>query len=72
MPLVFGVAPLINTFITVTEEGTASNLSALFFASLALAIVGAVSVLIFAPKSHPPAPAGKPSEGAEKEKVAAH
>ena len=72
MPLVFGVAPLINTFITVTEEKTASNLTPLFFASLLLAIAGAVTVLVFAPKGHPPAPGGKSGAGAPKEKAAAH
>lgn len=72
MPLVFGVAPLINTFITVTEEKTASNLTPLFFASLLLAIAGAVTVLVFAPKGHPPAPGGKSGADATKEKAAAH
>jgi hypothetical protein len=40
----------------VLEKGTASDLSIWFFVSLALAIGGAVSVLIFAPKApHKPA-----------------
>jgi gas vesicle protein len=72
MPLVFGIAPLINTFITVAEEGTAAHLDPLFFASLMLAIAGAVTVLIFAPKGHGPAPAGNAAGGASKEKAAAH
>jgi hypothetical protein len=61
MPLVFGCAPLINTAITVAEEGTMSNLTLPFFGSLVLAIIGAVTVLMFAPKGHPPAkgPEGK-------------
>ncbi len=71
MPLVFGFAPLINTFITVAEEGTSTNLSPLFFGSLLLAIAGAVTVLLFAPKSHPPAGGAKSSEAVGKEKVAA-
>lgn len=72
MPLVFGCAPLVNTFITVWEENTASNLTPMFFGSLLVAIAGAVSVLIFAPKGHPPAGGGKPGAGAtDQTKVAA-
>jgi hypothetical protein len=70
MPLVFGVAPLINTAITVAEEGTANDLSPLFFGSLLVAIAGAVTVLVFAPKGHPPA--GKPQDVSGKQPVAAH
>jgi MFS family permease len=56
MPLVFGVAPVVNTFITVTSEGTGGQLSVPFFASLVAVIAGAVTVLLFAPKGHKPPP----------------
>jgi uncharacterized membrane protein YeaQ/YmgE (transglycosylase-associated protein family) len=50
MPLVFGGAPVVNTLVSVLAEGTSSQLSAFFFASLVLVVVGAVIVLISAPK----------------------
>ena len=50
MPLVFGGAPVVNTFTTVLSEGTIGQLSGAFGGSLALVIGGAVMVLIFAPK----------------------
>lgn len=50
MPLVFGFAPVVNTFTTVLSEGTLSHLTPPFFVSLGLVIIGAVTVLVFAPK----------------------
>lgn len=50
MPLVFGGAPVINTFATMLGEGTLSQVSVPFFLSLFLVICGAVTVLVFAPK----------------------
>ena len=55
MPLVFGFAPVVNTFFTIYMSGRWSDTSPLFFAGLILVVVGAVTVLITAPK-----PAGKP------------
>jgi hypothetical protein len=60
MPLVFGCAPVVNTFTTVWHEGTYGELSSLFCASLMLVIGGAVSVLIFAPRGGKPAGAAEP------------
>ncbi len=57
MPLVFGGAPVVNTFISMIQYG-ASNVSPFFYAGLIVVIAGAVTVLIFAPKA-------KPSEAAE-------
>lgn len=63
MPLVFGCAPLINTFVSTIKDGTLSQVTAPFFASLAIAITGAVVVLVFAPKGgHKPAAAGAPAD----------
>jgi hypothetical protein len=59
MPLVFGGAPVVNTFYTLAAKGTAETPSPLFFAGLILVTVGAVTVLIFSPK-----PGKKPAEPA--------
>lgn len=52
MPLVFGLAPLINTFFTMYFNRTKGlePISPFFAAGLILTAVGAASVLIFAPK----------------------
>lgn len=65
MPLVFGGAPVINTFTSILEQGTASQVGPVFLGSLALVITGAVMVLVFAPKpGHLPKP-GKPVGAAD-------
>ncbi len=53
MPLIFGFAPVVNTFTTVTIQGTMAYVSYPFGASLALVIAGAVTVLLNAPKPGP-------------------
>jgi uncharacterized membrane protein len=55
MPLVFGFAPVVNTFLTIYMSGRWNETSPMFFAGLILVVVGAVTVLMWAPK-----PAGKP------------
>lgn len=63
MPLVFGCAPVVNTFTVILEQKTYNQLNAAFMISLALVVAGAVTVLIFAPKGgHGPA-GGKPTPG---------
>ena len=52
MPLVFGGAPVVNTFISMIQYG-ANNVSPWFYAGLIVVIAGAVTVLIFAPKARP-------------------
>ncbi len=59
MPLVFGGAPVINTFVTTISENSFGELSMAFFASLFLVIAGAVTVLVNAPRGEN-APALKP------------
>ena len=56
MPLVFGGAPVVNTFVSVTQSGQWGELHAFFYAGLIVVIAGAVTVLVFAPKpaGHPP------------------
>ncbi len=57
MPLVFGGAPVVNTFVSVTQAGQWGQLHAMFYAGLIVVVAGAVTVLVFAPKPaphHPP------------------
>jgi hypothetical protein len=65
MPLVFGGAPVVNTFTTITRSvvqyGTVGDLRLSFLASLVLVVVGAVLVLVFAPR--PSAAPRLPAEG---------
>ncbi len=51
MPLVFGGAPVINTFSQTLEKGI-GDVPQAFYLSLALVILGAVTVLICAPRGH--------------------
>jgi hypothetical protein len=64
MPLVFGGAPIINTFAETTSHALAgdavTSIDPMFFLSLAIVIVGAVTVLLSAPKGHAPKPAADP------------
>lgn len=56
MPLIFGCAPVINTFVVLAGKNI-GEVSPLFYAGLILVIAGAVTVLVFSPKAalHPPA-----------------
>jgi hypothetical protein len=53
MPLVFGFAPVVNTLVETTSKGLLSEIKPYFYPSLALVILGAIMVLVFAPKSTP-------------------
>ena len=56
MPLVFGCAPVVNTFTTVVRDQSYDYVTWPFFVSLILVIAGAVTVLVFAPRpQHGPA-----------------
>lgn len=57
MPLVFGLAPVVNTITTTISSGAYGDINPLFVMSLILVICGAITVLIFAPR---PSPAPKP------------
>jgi hypothetical protein len=61
MPLIFGFAPVINTFISLSEAGTWSLVQPMFWISLAVVIAGAVTVLTNAPRPKPKKPAPQPS-----------
>ncbi len=63
MPLVFGFAPVVNTLTTIVTDDLFGRVDYKFFASLGMVIVGAVIVLVFAPRGKPPAkPPTNPSE----------
>ncbi|MCO6459165.1 MAG: hypothetical protein J5I93_27970 [Pirellulaceae bacterium] len=64
MPLVFGCAPVVNTFTTAAMEGTFGKIGPWFLGSLMLVILGAVTVLVFAPRA-PHKPPGSPSPGSK-------
>ena len=53
MPLIFGGAPIVATFISIISQKLTPN--AFFLAGLIIGIAGAALVLIFAPKGHAPA-----------------
>lgn len=66
MPLVFGLAPVMNTVTTLTENSLWGEIGPSFVASLLVTIIGAVCVLIFAPKPiapKAPAPVSETSPG---------
>ena len=65
MPLVFGCAPLVNTLVTITHDRTWEDVPLMFFVSLLFVVVGAVTVLIFAPKAKH-GPPGKKDDAAGK------
>ncbi len=61
MPLVFGLAPILNTITTLTENKSWGHIDLYFVAALLITICGAVTVLVTAPKpAAKPAPAPEP------------
>ena len=52
MPLVFGGAPVINTFWAIIRRTDGSSISPFFWAGLILVIGGSALVLIFSPKGN--------------------
>ena len=59
MPLVFGGAPVVNTFVSIWEKQVFDKVGPLFYAALVLVIGGAVVVLVFAPRPKPKKGGGK-------------
>jgi len=60
MPVVFGLAPVINTLTTLGLAHTPTTaISPLFLAGLLVVAVGAATVLVFGPRGHAPAAATK-------------
>ncbi|HEX4129530.1 MAG TPA: hypothetical protein VHZ24_05765 [Pirellulales bacterium] len=72
MPLVFGGAPVINTLVSIMTAKDLGEISPFFYAGLIVVVAGAVTVLVFAPKPAPHAPAGKKAAAAGNVPAAAH
>ena len=53
MPLVFGFAPVINTFYGIITRNLFGQVPTLFYVSLGMVILGAVLVLVLAPRKPP-------------------
>ena len=56
MPLIFGFAPVINTLTETFSANLLGQITSYFIISLAMVIIGAALVLVFAPKGHKPKP----------------
>ncbi len=50
MPLVFGGAPVVNTFVAISSRGQWDQINPFFWAGLILVIAGSVMVLVLAPR----------------------
>ncbi len=50
MPLVFGIAPVVNSFVTIHFSRAYKEIGPVFIAGLILVMLGAVTVLVFAPR----------------------
>ncbi len=72
MPLVFGCAPVVNAFLTIYMAGTWKDVNPMFLAGLVIVAMGAVMVLVFAPKGHAPGPSGSHAPAAAVETVEGH
>jgi peptidoglycan/LPS O-acetylase OafA/YrhL len=57
MPVVFGGAPVVSTFLALTLEDQWGNVNPVFWAGLILIISGAVMVLVLAPRGEAGTPA---------------
>ncbi|MDB4778290.1 hypothetical protein OAG68_02420 [bacterium] len=55
MPLVFGIAPVVNTFTEIVSKQLYGQVSQMFYLSLLLVILGAMMVLVCAPRGKKPA-----------------
>jgi hypothetical protein len=63
MPLVFGGAPVINTFFAMITQGLVGQIGALFLAGLMLVIAGAAIVLVLGPRGEKSQPSTAESRG---------
>ena len=65
MPLVFGGAPVVNTFLSMYwSKSWKEGVNPIFYVGLVLVIAGAATVLTYAPKGLPRPPATKPPKPA--------
>lgn len=66
MPLVFGFAPVVTTFISLVSKNLWGQAHPIFYAGLIMVVAGAVTVLVFQPKAPPAAPAAHASKSEAK------
>jgi hypothetical protein len=71
MPLVFGAAPVVNTFVTMWMTNTFKQAAAIFFAGVILVAAGGAGVLFFKPAAQPHAPAKTQADAEKPAPVAA-
>lgn len=68
-PLVFGLAPIVNSFLTIYLAGKTRDIGPIFIAGLVMVMLGAVTVLTFHPEPKKavakPAPAAEVAPGGE-------
>ena len=65
MPIVFGCAPIVSTFFSMYLNKNLSQISPFFAAGLLLVAVGAVTILVSAPKPKPASHGAKPAAAAK-------
>ncbi len=70
MPLVFGGAPIVNTFVEVANHSAWGHITPLFYAGLIITAAGAVTVLVFAPRAHGVAHSTAPTTASQLESKA--
>ncbi len=70
MPLVFGGAPVVNSFLTITMARRMKEIGSMFVAGLVMVLLGAITVLMFSPKAER-APEAAPAEIAAEAEVEA-
>jgi hypothetical protein len=61
MPIVFGCAPIVSTFFSMFLNKSLSQISPFFAAGLILVAVGAVTILLTAPRPKPVSHGAKPA-----------
>jgi hypothetical protein len=61
MPLVFGGAPVVNSFLTITLARRMKEIGPIFIAGLVMVLLGAITVLLWSPRAEK-APAAAPVE----------
>jgi hypothetical protein len=61
MPLVFGGAPVVNSFLTITLTRRMKEIGPIFVAGLVMVLLGAITVMTFSPKAEK-APEAAPAE----------
>ena len=67
MPIVFGCAPVVSTFVSMYFNKTLSQISPFFAAGLILVAAGAITILVTAPRPKPATHGAKSAATAKKE-----